>query len=192
MHSDTTVTRLRHLAEVNHEACVKKGFWPAEGRDTEECLALITGEMFEAVNAPRANKSADLDKYDEVIDRPWDQEVRRMGFERFIKDTVQDEIADTVLRILDLTEHFRCTADVLDMRGVVGTGTCTSFAGKLYRISREMPTWTDGGQRFKISISLVLWSLIHLAEDMDFDLLWHMAEKISYNKTRAHKHGASY
>lgn len=93
------------IAQEIHQINVEKGFW--EDRATKnigEVLMLIVSELSEALEAHRKdhwsvkkeefqNKFA-LSESDETL---W-----KTLFETHVKNTFEDEIADTVIRILDV------------------------------------------------------------------------------------------
>lgn len=60
-------------------------------------LMLITSELGEAMNAVRANKHADVPAYLAAIDNGMPKEE---AFRKYIKDTVEDELTDALIRIL--------------------------------------------------------------------------------------------
>lgn len=62
-------------------------------------IALIHSEASEALEADRKNRHADLISMQEQMQAHG---FRPEDFQRFIKDTVEDEIADTIIRLLDL------------------------------------------------------------------------------------------
>lgn len=89
---------LNKLRDEIHEYAINKGFWDNQ-RETGTLLMLCVSELAEAMEADRNGLYADLeliekDKED-FIDFIW-------SFENSIKDTFEDELADTIIRILDL------------------------------------------------------------------------------------------
>lgn len=62
-------------------------------------IALIQSEASEALEADRKNRHADLISMQEQMQALG---FRTEDFQRYIKDTVEDEIADTIIRLLDL------------------------------------------------------------------------------------------
>lgn len=68
-----------------------KGFWDKE-RNVGEMLMLVTSELGEAMEAHRKGRFAD-----------WTNVKQEgFGFEEGIKDTFEDEIADAIIRLLDM------------------------------------------------------------------------------------------
>lgn len=62
-------------------------------------IALIQSEASEALEADRKNRHANLVSMQEQMQAHG---FRAEDFQRYIKDTVEDEIADTIIRLLDL------------------------------------------------------------------------------------------
>ncbi len=89
---------LNQLRDEIHENAKNKGFWDKE-RETGTLLMLCVSELAEAMEADRNGLYADLELIEKdkenFIDFKW-------SFENSIKDTFEDELADTIIRILDL------------------------------------------------------------------------------------------
>jgi len=95
---------LNDAAQQIHAAARNKGFWDSE-RETGTLLMLCVSELSEALEADRENRFAKLEHYEENM-KGYTPENSPLSFESLftmdIKDTFEDEIADTVIRILDL------------------------------------------------------------------------------------------
>ena len=102
---------MRYLIDKAHQVAKDKGFWETE-RNKPEMLMLIVSELAEALEALRKDyvsepaavnalhQDLELEKHDEefnvdIVD--W-KEV----FERRIKSTFEDELADVAIRLFDL------------------------------------------------------------------------------------------
>lgn len=79
----------------------EKGFWDSE-RNFGELLMLIVSELGEALEAHRKDRNTNNLGFNESV-YYGDQDFKKT-FEKFVKDTVEDEIADAVIRLLDLCE----------------------------------------------------------------------------------------
>lgn len=94
------------LKDKAHSNAVKHGFW--EGRPSDKhFLCLVISELMEAVNAHRRNKFARVpaNRKETIFDdRTFHHENKyfRENFEEYVKDTVEDELADAAIRLLDL------------------------------------------------------------------------------------------
>lgn len=90
---------LNELAKEIHDNAVNKGFY-SKPLETGTLLMLCVSELSEALEADRKDNHADLESY-ELFDS---------DFEDSIKDTFEDELADSLIRILDL-----CAAKKIDI-----------------------------------------------------------------------------
>ena len=83
------------LAKESHANAVKHLFW--EKRESNEhYLMLVVSEIGEMVEAHRAGKRANLEAYNEPLFGGC------APFTHFIKDTLEDEMADVAIRLGDL------------------------------------------------------------------------------------------
>lgn len=102
------VAGLNDSAKLIHEQNKAKGFWDSE-RNVGELLMLVTSELGEGMEAHRKGKFADWDAYDRTIKSipniSTDAEIlsdKNHAFKSYVKDTFEDEIADAVIRLLDM------------------------------------------------------------------------------------------
>lgn len=87
---------LNELAKDIYQANKEKGFWDGE-RNVGEMLMLITSELGEAMEAHRKGK---VSSWNEFYQNTTD--TFKDNFQKNIKDTFQDEIADAIIRLLDM------------------------------------------------------------------------------------------
>lgn len=95
--SDALVPYLNDSSRRIFQQNKAKGFWD-DDRNIGELLMLITSELAEALEADRKFKSAKLHHFYQALTNDNFIEV----FSKHIKDTFEDEIADAVIRLLDL------------------------------------------------------------------------------------------
>lgn len=81
---------LNKLAREIHKIAVDKGFWEGK-RNISECLMLVVTELGEACEALRKDN-------------------KQEGKQEWMKHTYEDELADALIRILDL-----CAAQKIDI-----------------------------------------------------------------------------
>ena len=100
-------TGLNNAATQIHTAARNKGFWDSE-RETGTLLMLCVSELSEALEADRKDRVSNLKGFNAMDWEGTDEDAReykenyKIAFESCIKDTFEDELADTVIRILDL------------------------------------------------------------------------------------------
>lgn len=96
---------LNESARIIHENNKANGFWDGE-RNVGELLMLVTSELGEAMEAHRKDRFADKSLIDAALEEGYswkDSEFSfKSYFESLVKDTFEDEIADAVIRLLDL------------------------------------------------------------------------------------------
>lgn len=90
---------INQLAREAHENAKSKGFFD-EPRNIGEMLCLIHSEVSEALECDRKNQFPTHDP--EYVLGIEDNERFKDAFQRFIKGTFADELADIVIRVMDL------------------------------------------------------------------------------------------
>lgn len=99
--------RLNTLRDKAHENAKAKGFYEGEFNFGEK-LMLISSELGEALEADRKDEYANgFCHYNNSIhigeyECAGENEAFKMRFETYLKDTVEDELADALIRIMDL------------------------------------------------------------------------------------------
>lgn len=189
------VDTLNRYAKDCHQRSVAKGFWDVP-HSIGHSLMLAYGELHEAIEADRLGKWAKLDP--DTIDTlhriegaPYAQE-----FLREVKDTVEDEIADAVIRLLDLLgwmiESGGPLVSIDYVRGEFGnTAPPKEFTDALLRVvcSSVLPF------SFCSTLDAVLApikSLEQLCDHLGIDLMTHIELKTKYNELRPALHGKKY
>ena len=93
-----TAEGLNESAKKIHEINKEKGFWDKD-RNTGELLMLVVSELGEALEAHRTGRFTDPGDIFDFFTSAYPSE----DFEERIKDTFEDEIADSIIRLLDLS-----------------------------------------------------------------------------------------
>jgi NTP pyrophosphatase (non-canonical NTP hydrolase) len=95
--------KIKELIEISHRQACEKGFWNNEDWNISEKLMLIVSELAEANEALRKNdRQLSEEDYRISITTGPDEKLKLHFFDRWKKDTFEDELADTVIRIADL------------------------------------------------------------------------------------------
>ena len=179
------------LRDRAYQNAVKHG-WYEEYTDIFHHMMMFVTELGEVVNADRKGQYAnrtmfELNFYRSITDpeRHW-----IFCYETYIKDTVEDELADAVIRLL-------------------------SFAGwQNYEIDNSLfskESFDDFIERFKdnrmttllfciimglndenINLSDTLYFIISVAYMLNIDIFWYIEQKMKYNEMRPYKHGKKY
>jgi NTP pyrophosphatase (non-canonical NTP hydrolase) len=99
---------INNLIELSHSTAKEKGFWDSEERNKPELLMLIVSELAEALEALRKEHKSNPDivtsLYNSYLEEPYpmDAETFKTEFQNHVKNSFEDEIADTVIRLFDL------------------------------------------------------------------------------------------
>jgi len=190
----STITRpttgeLFKLAAKIHQGNKERGFWDKE-RNQGEILMLCVSELAEALEADRKGKSADVESYLFALQQNKVSFLKD-SFLRHIKDSRGDELADTVIRLLDYA-HFlyenNLASDVYHRSEYELENMGENFAANLLSITNSIYCLTD----FAEDVFMPIYQVEQLCEKMDIDLWFHVRHKLKYNSTRAHKHGKKY
>lgn len=181
-----TKEELNALRDECYKIACEHG-WHDEEHSERHFLCLVITELSEAVEADRNDRHACVGMF-----RSSRMHNEVTGFECFIKDTVEDELADAAIRILDLaglqdcdigeavTVRLKSADDYILMRAYFKAST---FTEAVYTIVENL--FFDGYE-------LALLNVFNLSYVMDFDLMEHIRLKMQYNRTRERLHGKKY
>jgi len=107
-----TIAQLtERIAEINRN----NGWEYTIPTDIPKLLMLCVSELAEAMEADRTDRHANVGQFKEML--KLCPITKSKIFERYIKNSFEDELADAVIRILDLCE--RCDIDItkfIDMK----------------------------------------------------------------------------
>lgn len=183
---------LNRLAKEIFEANKIKGF---HDKDTsnETLLMLVITELSEAVDADRKGRRFSLEEYElqtmtECQGWLTKEEKFKNVFQRVVKDTVEDELADAAIRLLDLAGLREL--HIPEINHVGCDFVLYKFPENIFSLIELVINYKD------IDLSKRIVSIIgyieELCEFLSIDLWLHVELKLEYNKTRPHKHGKTY
>lgn len=185
---------LNELRDKAYQCAVKHG-WHEDNLSDEHFLCLVISELMEAVEADRKGMHANrkqFESYMNLKERTDDEFI--YAFKYDIKDSLEDELADACIRLLDLS----------GLRGISLSSVPFPFHHrKEYKEERSKLTFTEwvydvvrpiaryNKDNYPIGYLFigVLQELFCKAEIMGFDLLWYIKQKMKYNELRPYKHG---
>ena len=101
---------LNQLRDEVHANAKEKGFCD-KPRDVGTMLMLVVSELAVALEADRSNYFCDFSKYEECKKEMsaglnTSEEIEKEAFEKYIKNTFEDELADVIIRVLDICGYF--------------------------------------------------------------------------------------
>ena len=169
------------LAEEAHENAVNHGFWE-EKWSNEHCLMLVITEISEMVEAHRVNRKANTAAYNDMFNE-------QNGFERYIKNTMEDEMADIVIRLADLAGALGVNFDKMSPCRYYRAYSKFSFTENAFALSRGLCRYGFGiEKRIQFGLDFVSkW-----AQELNIDLAFFVVQKMRYNVTRPYKNGKQY
>ena len=148
----------------------------------EHWIMLIITEISEAINADRVNHHADLEDFESSnIYGPW-----KYNFERCIKDTVEDELADVAIRLLDFAGVK--DIDLSDLK-TLNCGIKDDFCADCFDIVESIVEEKDYP---KLLIENGFYFTFLLANKYHINLYTFIKLKMRYNELRLHKNGKNY
>lgn len=184
------------LAKEIHANAVAKGFHDKQ-HSNEHCFMLVITEASEAVQSHRRGLTASVpDGIEDFHDKAFIP-----SFELHIKDTVEDELADTQIRLLDIYGSIiEKKEDILDMTEQVDENYM--FSLDLVESPKGFTEWVYT-LTHKLSVSDFIASPLQkvfdglcllrcLSEHFGIDLDRHIHLKMRYNTTRPRLHGKKY
>lgn len=192
---------LNKLRDKAYQCAVAHG-WHETELSNEHCLCLVISELMEAVEADRVGKHADIAKFKEWQGNsiPFCEETRirrfQEDFESYIKDSVEDELADACIRLLDFSGLRNI--DFSDISFPISNSTehiesrkKLSFTEWVYDVVKVM-TGYKGGIPIGYLLIGILQEICCMAKIINIDIEWHIEQKINYNESRPYKHGKNY
>ena len=181
-----TTEKLTELRDRAYRAACDKGFHDEQKPDAVYKMLIIT-EIAEAVQADRKGLYADKDKFDYAVDRgAYDCEE---AYEMYIKGSVEEELADIIIRMLDYCgmkeigfddgiEYNDCTFNHFDFLNKSFPEVMLGFC------KRAAASFSDMGFLLRI--------VFYYCESLCIDILWFVEMKMRYNETRKRMHGRRY
>lgn len=172
--------------EEAYRIAKEHGFHEQEHSD-DHLKCLIISELMEAVEADRKGLRADQGavKFLKAYGRLFEK-----NFLLYVKDTVEDELADACIRICDLAGLRNIDLDFGGQQTVEIEPT-KLFTENILTICRFIAgggTADDLYIRLNYSLSMICT----LAAQEGIDLRTHIELKMAYNRTRPKKHGKGY
>ena len=186
---------LNALKERAYKTAVEHGFHEKEKSDAY-WLGLVMSEAGEAINADRKGLHADTKKFEvDLAIFPFD-----FSFEKQIKDSVEDEIADIVIRLLDFAGMKGYTLSIsglciLPSIVVIREFEKNGLPGTLIQLIGPLDSSLNQHNTEKI-IGIIIGVLNVCFDEMtggsDFDLWWFVKQKMRYNELRPKLNGKLY
>lgn len=191
------ILKLNKWRDRAYKTACEHGFHDKE-LSNEHCLCLVISELMEAVEADRKGKRADRQSFKSSYEdeEPHDDVNFKYCFEKYIKDTLPDELADAAIRLLDL-----CGLRKIDIEDFTeemlyeAEESCEdeTFTESIYAISTIPIRYAyEYDYPLEKQLNGMLLAIFGLANHLDIDLTWHINQKMRYNELRENKNGKKY
>lgn len=176
---------LNELRDKAYQCAVAHG-WHDENLSDEHFLCLVISELMEAVEADRKGMHANRANFEYYMkQRKRDDGEFMYAFKQDIKDSVEDELADACIRMLDLAGLRGYDLDSFDYEGSdTEDYSDMTFTESMFRICVYV---TDNLYRDEPFI--LLNEIFAFCRDRNIDIFWHIEQKMKYNELRPYKHG---
>ena len=190
-----TTEELNTLKDRAYKTAVEHGFHEDVKPDAFY-LGLVMSEAGEAINADRKGLHADAVLFnDDLAKMPF-----KDSFEAHIKDSVEDEIADIVIRMLDFAGlrgyKLMITAEhSFASNAIVGTFTRNGLPGTLFYLIGTLSDSLDDNTTeatVRVVISIISDCFDKMTGGSDCDLWWFVEQKMRYNELRPRMNGKKY
>lgn len=185
---------INKLKERAYNIALKHGWYDEERSMIERTMMVLT-ELCEAINADRNGKHADRERFESHMTGNSDC-VFMTCFEQYIKDTVEDEFADAVIRILTIAGQEKATLSedvfseeiISEGMRIAEDSRKNGFYNRVVTLPEELylvagPLLTSGPGED------MLFSLLVIAKSRGIDIEWHIEQKMKYNEFRPYKNG---
>ena len=192
-----TKEKLDSLTTRAFDTACSHGFHDVE-RSNAHFMMLVLSEIGEMVEADRKSRRVKL--HGDALDNTLRFNDFVPTFEHLVKDTMEDELADVVIRLLDFCGKrgislFMGNDGIVDMQDkFVEMFGDMSVCEQCFYLSRIVTSIGDDApaQNLPSLVACAISFCFEFATFHKIDLLWHIEKKMAYNETRAKMHGKNY
>lgn len=188
---------MNKLKERAYDIAVKHGWYDEEPSMIHQAMMVIT-ELGEIINADREGRNADRLEFERAL-----RTIPNLGFQRifdtYIKNTVEDEFADAVIRILSMAGQQKVTlpeepySEEHLAEGVTASNAACACSplGRPLTLPEELFLLVSDltSDNPDSSMGNILFTLLVIAKRRGIDIEWHIEQKMKYNELRPYKHG---
>lgn len=186
-----------NLNKLRDEAysIAKANGWHNEEHSDSHCLMLVITEIAEVVNADRNNSHADIASFKEIMsDIPSGATLAehndwfKKAFENHVKNTVEDELSDVVIRCLDLCGLRKLNAGTVKVEFPTGMDVFTERMFFICRLLTDRILANDNAA-LEFVLSQAMSYIVEHCYRKGIDLEFFIETKMKYNQLRGYRHG---
>lgn len=209
MYQKELIRNHQELAIKIYRINKNNGFWDKE-RNLGEMLMLVVSELGEAIEAHRKGRFANQNKFLKDFESAGMKPLLpnfgfKSSFEDNIKDTFEDEICDTLIRLYDMCGGLGINLEGFELyksdyhfnyfwENEKNVGAClmlvtaqlnNAILGYYNLNSIQVNKVTNKANKLiQKSLLATMNMLYKFAEKFNIDIDWHMKQKLKYNATR--------
>ena len=183
---------LNALKDRAYKTAVAHGFHEEERPDAY-WLGLVMSEMGEAINADQKGLRAHVVRFveDMELGNPFKE-----SFEAHIKDSLEDELSDIVIRLLDFAglKGYELHLNTITQSDIEFLGLGEGFVADLFNLVGGLSEALEDDD-----LEMYVCGLISIFSDCfkkitgrDYDLWWFVEQKMKYNELRQKLNGKLY
>lgn len=188
---------LNDLRDKAYQCAVAHG-WHEENLSGEHFLCLVISELMEAVEADRKGRHTNRYQFEnqnsvEIKEYPKEgDDIFVFCFKEYIKDSVEDELADACIRLLDLAglrnvDLGEATLD--ELKCSEGFFDWTFTESMFFLVCNLTNTDFIETHSFDSYLRVALMEIMGFCVKKDIDIFWHIEQKMKYNELRPFMHG---
>ena len=175
---------LNELRDKAYQCAIAHGFHEEEHSD-EHYLCLVISELMEAVEADRKGKKPAIEQFNCGVSYPKNN--FKQVYDCCIKGTVDEELADACIRLLDLAGFRNLNLNRFAIANVVSKKKI--FTENIYAIMKDIMNYKYSLEE---RVNYAITQIFGLADILGIDLIWHVEQKMKYNEMRENRHGKRY
>lgn len=190
-----TREKTKEFIDRAYKCACEHGFHDVE-RSNSHWMMLVVSEVGEMVEADRKNRHANPKGFETCVGLTYNDR-----FKNYVKDTLEDELADVCIRLLDFCgtrgiepENFR--SHLIDdymstWNDMFGS---ESVCEQCYELVKGICLIDDNSIQQDVAeiVCAAMFFCYCFAEYHGIDLEWHIEKKIEYNESRPVRHGKGY
>ena len=190
---------LNELKDRAYRIACEHGFHDEE-YSNEHFLALTITELSEAIEADRNNKRANIEQFE--VDKNLatellvsDDSYFVTSYQKNIKGTIEEELADVFIRLLDLFGTLSLDESIFSRENIQGYSEVyqdRSFTECIFDIEELLIKNKRIITTLHSLPEIFLLRILGLAKHLGIDLFYHIDLKMRYNELRPKKHGKKY
>lgn len=184
-------TKIKEIQEQAYDTAVKQGLY-AENIEDNNLISRIIEEMYEMVDAFNKCNVADVKRFNKRMNRKLFKPTFVKAYDKYIKNTVQDEVADVILLISSFSQHrgIELTGEIQGIDWHRDFSKHSIYENAFAFTKNATRGYRKGGIPLTLAerLNFLFAYIVKWGETLGVDIDKHLNLKIKYNKTRNYRH----